>query len=134
MKTKTSATLFLALTFLLGGVAGAVSQYLYSSRASAARRPPRPPGPQEIVDQMAQDLKLDAGQKEQVKSIISESREKYHRLSQQFRPNYDAIRQETRQQIRAILREDQRSRFEEIVKEMDARFRERSRRGDREPK
>jgi Spy/CpxP family protein refolding chaperone len=134
MKTKTSATLFLALTFLLGGVAGAVSEYLYSSRASAARRPARPPGPQAIVDQMAQDLKLDAAQKEQIKSIISDSREKYHRLSQQFRPNYDAIRQETHRQIRGVLREDQSTRFEEIVREMDARFRERSHRGDREPK
>jgi len=134
MKTRTSATLFLALTFLLGGMTGAVSEYLYSTRVSAARRPARPPGPQAIVDQMAQDLKLDAAQKEQIKTIIGESREKYHRLSQQFRPNYDAIRQETRQQIRAVLREDQLTRFEEIVKEMDARFRERSRRDDREPK
>jgi|OpeIllAssembly_1097287.scaffolds.fasta_scaffold431484_2 uncharacterized membrane protein len=134
MKPKTSATLLLALTFLLGGVAGAVSHYLYSQRASAAHRPSRPPGPQEIVDQMAQDLKLDAVQKDQFKTIIGRSREKYRSLSQQFRPSYDTIRQETRQQMRAVLREDQLTRFEEIVREMDARFRDRSRRGEREPK
>jgi uncharacterized membrane protein len=114
MKSKTSAALLLFLTFVLGGIAGAVSYSLLRSQVAAEGRRSRDP-----VNQMAQALDLDGKQKEMLKQIMEQSRDRYHALSQQMRPQYDAIRDETRHQIRQILREDQKARFEDFLKNLD---------------
>ena len=126
VKSKTWAALLLLLTFLLGGVAGAVSHYLYVRRMP----PPGPRGgqrgsPFDITQELARGLDLDAQQKEKLHAIVTQSRERYRALSQQFRPQYDAIRDETRQQIRQILREDQRQRFEDFLKDSGTRHKQR---------
>jgi hypothetical protein len=125
MRTRTSAALLLAVTFLLGGVAGAVSYYLYRGRSAAIGGRPERPDPKHIVDDMSRTLGLDAAQKEKLTVIISQSRERYRDLSKQFRPQYDAIRDKTNEEIRGILREDQQSRFVELLKDMESRRRAR---------
>lgn len=121
MRTRTSAALMLALTFLLGTVTGAVSLYIYRGHAAvAASRDPRPPGPRDIVEDMSRTLGLDAAQKQSLGQIIAQSRERYRTLSRQFRPQYDAIRDQSNQEIRAILRDDQKQKFEALIKEMEA--------------
>lgn len=106
MKSKVSVALLGVLVFLLGGIAGAISHYIYLRYFFA---------PPNVVEAFARELKLDAGQKEQLRSIFNESRERYHALSQQFRPQYESIRNETDQQIRKILRDDQKAYFEEFL-------------------
>jgi uncharacterized membrane protein len=122
MKSKTSASLLLVLTFLLGGVAGAVSYSLYQNHVVAANS--KYNNPRDIVNVLAQNLSLDAKQKDTLKGIIDQSRDRYRVLSAQFRPQYETIRNETRQQIRQILREDQRARFEDFLKDTDKRHKE----------
>jgi uncharacterized membrane protein len=132
MKSKTSAALLLILTFLLGGVMGGVSYFLYQHNVatpnSRSRRDP--------VNDLAKALNLDASQKEMLHKIMDKSRERYRTLDQQIRrqyetsrqqmrPQYDAIRTESRQEIRQILREDQKARFEEYLKEMARQRKER---------
>jgi len=120
MRTRTSAALMLALTFLLGTVAGAVSLYIYRGHETvAATRNPRPPGPRDIVEDMSKALGLDASQKQSLGRIIEQSRERYRALSKQFRPQYDAIRDRSNEEIRAILRDDQKAKFEALIKEME---------------
>ncbi len=123
MKSKTSAALLLILTFLLGGITGAVSYSLYQNHVAAAN--PRPNNSHDPVNELAQALKLDAKQKETLKTIMDQSRDRYHALSQQIRPQYEAIRNETRQQIRQILYDDQKARFEEFLTDLDRRHKER---------
>ncbi len=126
MKSKTSAAMVLLLVFVMGGIAGAVTFYLF--RAHVAADTPRvgpPPGSHDIVEQMAKDLKLDADQKERLRAIITQGREKLKALSQQYDPQEKAIRNETRQSIRQILHDDQRAQFEKIVQAIDQRHRSR---------
>jgi hypothetical protein len=130
MKTRTSATFYLLLAFSMGVVAGAIGFYLYHSHVRAAGpRGGAPTRPPDIVEEMARDLKMDAPQKEQLRGIFSQSRERYKALSHQFQPQYQNIRNETNQAIRQILREDQKARFEQIIRDLDQRRRERGPRG-----
>ncbi len=124
MKSKTSATLLIVLTFLLGAVAGAAGYYLVDRQvlAQGSRNLERTP-PHNIVDELAKGLSLDSQQKDQLKVIVDKSREQYRALSAQSRPQFDAIREQTRQEIRLILTDEQKDRFAKIVKDLDERHR-----------
>ncbi len=125
MKSKTSAGLLLVAIFLLGGVAGGLSQYLVENRIFSSQPPrPRVPNSHDIVEEMAQHLNLDAQQKEQLKTIVQQSRDRYRTLSRQFQPQYEKIRGETNEAIRGILRPDQRKQFEATLEKMDSRHRD----------
>jgi hypothetical protein len=127
MKTRTSATLVLLLTFALGGITGAVGFYLFAGRVGAAGgRDGGRPSPHHIVEELAQALALDSSQKEQLQAIITEGRERYRALSEQMRPQFDEIRHQTRQQIRQILREDQKPELDRFFQELDKRRASRS--------
>lgn len=124
MKSRTRATLLMLGIFMLGGIAGSVSVYLYRSQVEASG-PRGSRSSRNVVEDLARSLNLDVDQKERLKVIIDQSRDRYRALSLQFRPQYQLIRTETRDAIRQILREDQRVQFEERIKEMDTRQRER---------
>lgn len=123
MTSKTSAALLLVGVFLLGGVTGAVSYSLYRTHAEAStpKNPPPPLGPRDFTEKLAKDLNLGPEQKEKLKVIIGETRDRFRSMREQFRPQYDAIRLGSNQKIREILREDQKARFEEIIREMEKR-------------
>jgi Spy/CpxP family protein refolding chaperone len=124
MKSKTTAAFLLVSIFLLGGVAGGMSHYIYRNHLSSNLQPrPRIPGAHDIAEEMAQDLNLDAKQKEQLLAIIQQSTERYRTLSRQFRPQYEKIRVEANDAIRAILSPEQRKIFEETLDRMDSRHR-----------
>jgi hypothetical protein len=126
MRSKTSATLILIATFAMGGIAGGISHSLYQSRIALRNsRSAVQPNPQGITAALGGYLNLDPAQKDQLKEIVSRSRERYRALSQQFSPQYDQIRNETRQQIRNLLRADQQGKFEEFLRDMDTRRMER---------
>jgi uncharacterized membrane protein len=117
MKSKLCIALLWILVFLLGGVAGAVSHYLYREHVN-----PTPPpktarkSPEQIIDEMARFLKLDVQQKEQLKVIFDESIKRYRALNQEYRPQFRTIRNETDEKIKNILRDDQKLRFQEWIK------------------
>ncbi len=122
MKTRTSATLVLLLTFLFGCITGALGFYLYARRAGLAiGRDGGRPSSHDIVEELARALTLDASQKEKLQAIVTESRERYRTLSEQVRPQYDEIRRQTRELIRQILRDDQKPRLDEFFRELDKR-------------
>jgi len=129
MRSRTSAALILILTFVMGGIAGGVTHHVYQNHiAASSTKSPSQPSSQRITGVMGTYLDLDDQQKEELKTIISLSRDRYRALSQQFRPQYEVIRNETRQQIRNMLRPDQRARFEEFLRDMDQRHKERDNR------
>jgi hypothetical protein len=116
MKSKLVIVSSWVIVFLLGAVAGAVGHYLYREPLKPAAVPMPPAKPGAILDRMANMLQLDAQQKETLKSIFAESRQKYRALGQQYRPQWEAIRDETDEQIKQILRTEQRARYEEFLK------------------
>ena len=119
MKSRTTATLLLILTFAMGVVAGAVAYYLFDRHVAASQRARATP--HDPVEELSKVLGLKAEQKESLRTIFHNSRDRYRALSQQFRPQYEAVRTETRQQIREILNEDQKALFEQHVKELEGR-------------
>ena len=124
MKSKTSAVLLLIAIFLLGGVAGGMSDYMYRNHLRANPQPrPRIAGSHDIAEEMARGLNLDAKQKEQLQAIIQQSTEKYRALSRQFQPQYEKIRTEANDAIRAILGPEQRKVFGETLDRMDNQHR-----------
>jgi hypothetical protein len=119
MKSKLGVILLGILVFLLGGIAGAVSRYLYCERMKVSV-PKTIPRVEDVVERMAHILNLNAAQKTEIKVIIGESRDHYRELSRQFRPQYEKIVQESDNRIRTLLRDDQKPLFEEFIKKFKA--------------
>lgn len=127
MKSKTTAAFLLISIFLLGGVAGGMSHYIYRNHLRSNPQPrPRITGAHDIAEEMSQGLDLDAKQKEQLQAIIQQSTERYRTLSRQFRPQYEKIRMEANDAIRAILSPEQRKIFGETLDRMDSGHRGRT--------
>jgi hypothetical protein len=122
MKSKTSATLMLVGTFLLGGITGGAAHFLYQNHVRGNIRPAgRRDNPGEIAQQMARTLQLDDAQKEKMKAIFKQGRERFFALSEQFRPQYQGLRDKTNEEIRQILREDQKVQFDAFLQDMEKR-------------
>ena len=117
MKSKLGVALLGVVIFLMDGIAGAVSHYLYSEHLKAINTP-KIPTYQDITDGMARELMLDAQQKEALKLIFDKSRKRYFNLALEYRPFYEKIRIETEDQIKEILRPDQRMRYEEFLRKV----------------
>jgi hypothetical protein len=118
MKSKIGIALLAILIFLLGGVAGGVSLYLYCEHIKASSA--TIPKVDDVAEWMARELKLDAQQKAAVKVIIIEMRGRYHALSLEFRPRYEQLRKESDDRINALLREDQKPLFDKFLKKIKA--------------
>jgi len=120
MKSKLGMALSWVLVFLLGAVAGSVGHSLYTRQEKpvVAQKASQKPG--EILDRVATNLRLDAQQKESLKTIFAQSRQKYQTLGEQYKPQWEAIRDTTNDQIKLILRPDQREKFEAFLKKVAA--------------
>lgn len=124
MRSKLGVALIGILVFLLGGIAGAVSHYLYvrgqlkvaavAAEREAARK--RSPNPNAFLDRMASEFKLDSSQKELLREILKQSRARQRQLGIQVKPSYDAIIKDTEEQIKKIMRLDQRANYEAFLK------------------
>jgi uncharacterized membrane protein len=117
MKSKIDVILLGILIFLLGGVAGAVSHYLYREHVKQAALKA---GPQrfDVVEALAKELKLDPQQKQSLRIIIDESRKCSRELWQEYRPRWNTIRNDSDQRIKNILRDDQKALFEKFLKKI----------------
>ena len=138
MKSKAIIVLLGILTFLLGGIAGWISQSLYQNYLSVKLIKASAPQPIDIVGDLAKELDLDARQTKSLRIIFEESRKrsidvsqkmwpkyqalnketepKYQALNKEAEPQYQAIFKETEQAIKEILNEEQRARYEEFLK------------------
>lgn len=121
MKSKLVMALSWVLVFLLGAVAGAVSHYLYARQAKPAVVQKNRLKQGEVLDQMATMLQLDAKQKESLKVIFDQSRQRYKALGEQYKPQWEAIREEGNEQIKQILRPDQRKKFVDFLEKVAAK-------------
>ena len=138
MKSKVGIISLGVLIFLLGGVAGAVSRYLYVRHFGPT--PIFSKNPNDIIDGIARNLKMDSKQKESLRVIFDQARQKYQELNKEFGPQYDvlnkqygplyeelhkqyrpryrAIREESEDQIKKILNPNQRARYEEFLEKV----------------
>jgi hypothetical protein len=115
MKSKLGAALLGIMIFLMGGIAGAISHYLYREYVKRINVP-KIPTYQDFLDRMAQELMLDSQQKEKLRLIFDKSRKRNFNLALEYRPHYERIRVGTENEIREMLRPDQRMRYEEFLR------------------
>ena len=75
-----------------------------------------------IARLMSQRLHLSAAQETQVNGILQQTLGQYQRLELRLAPQFDQVRQVNRNRLRAILTPAQRTKFNHIVGEVDARY------------
>jgi Spy/CpxP family protein refolding chaperone len=132
MRSKLGIALIGIVVFLLGGVAGAVSHYLYvKDQLKLAAVPKGPPKPGGIQEALAKKLDLDSQQRESLKVIFAKSKEQFTALNREYKPKWDAVRSpfdeevmkirtEFDGEVKKILRPDQRATFDEFLKQVYA--------------
>ena len=78
------------------------------------RGPGGPPLPPEIVNRLASELELDAAQRDQVKKILDDRRDRLEAVHREARERFKEQR-DLHAAIRAVLRPDQQSRFDRFL-------------------
>jgi len=119
MRSKLGVVLLWILVFVLGGIAGAVSHCLYVDHIKSAPPKGMRKTPEQILDEMALFLKLDAPQKDKLKSIFVESSGPFRELNVHYKElnaQSKALKNALNEKITNMLRDDQKSRFQEWIK------------------
>ena len=120
------AVFYLLLVFLLGAAVGGLGAYLadkwnvfnwHRSGYDRARG---------AVETLTQELGLSPDQQAHLQTILAETGQKYRETWECGRRENEEIRQAARQRIREILTEEQKPKFEELLRQIDTRRRERS--------
>lgn len=117
--SRTKAWLAVLGIFVAGFIAGTLAMNLYQ-RNQPGREGQRDRH-RDPVELMKAQLHLTADQEQQVRSILKETFEEYGKIREDVHPRFDAERQKSRERIRAVLTPEQLPKYEEMIKEADAR-------------
>ena len=74
-----------------------------------------------LMDKLSVKLELTAVQKGHLEKVLEEGRRRMVDLGRSMKPSYQEIKLETRTRIRELLTSDQAVRFDELMKERDAK-------------
>ena len=121
------AVVYLLLVFVLGLALGTLGTLWATRHGLAAEQGEQRHSRKSALEWLDRELKLNPEQHRQVEAILDETGQGYHAIRERTRPEYEAVRQQGRQKIRAVLSAQQRARFEELVREIDAHEAERRR-------
>jgi len=113
------AVLLVIGVFILGILVGGLALFVAERRVFSG--PSDRGGTNRVVQQLTNDLQLNAEQQQKLESILEETRTRYNSLYESIRPERERIRQEGRDRIRAILSPEQRTKFDEFVRRLDER-------------
>lgn len=116
------AAIWVAIVFLLGAAVGGMFGYGYAHRSvSAAGAPlPEPVRRAQRVEQMTRDFGLTADQAKPLDAILMQWHSEVKAVHDQSDARIDQLRQKGRDQIRAILTPEQKPKFEDFLRKMDA--------------
>lgn len=138
--SQAKARLLVIAVFVIGFAAGALTLNLYQRFTST--HPNNNVDPHDraavIIQRMDEKMSLSGGQKDQIRTILEGTRDKYSDIRKkmepymkEFEPQFDAVRQQSRNEIRAVLNDKQLPEFEKMIEEQD-RERERMQQEERE--
>jgi Spy/CpxP family protein refolding chaperone len=119
---KRKAVIWVAIVFLLGAAVGGMFGYGYAHRSvSAANAPlPEPVKRAQRVEQMTRDFGLKTDQAKQLDAILMKWHAEVKSIHDESDAQIEQLRQKRRDQIRAILTPEQKPKFEEFLKKIDA--------------
>lgn len=115
LTNKNKAQLIIFTTFLLGIIVGGSGQYLWMRQST----PRQANTTQEILEDLSENVGLEADQKARIGAIIDETFERYEVMRNQVRPQFTAIRDDARGRVRAILSPEQQARYDIWTREQD---------------
>lgn len=118
------AALLVILVFALGLALGGMSMRLAADRFRMGH--PGPKDPARAVEELTRELDLMPEQQKQLKTILEETRAKFHAIYEQFQPQMEEVRQQGRKNVRAILTKEQLPKFEAWLERHDAERKKRS--------
>ncbi len=122
MKTW-KAVLGVALVFLLGMIAGGLlTARVFRHRIQQAVLGGSPMVRELIVRRLSWQLRLDADQRGQVRTVVAETQRELQALRAQTRPQAQRILTDAEAQVRAVLRPDQAEKFDRLVARARARW------------
>jgi hypothetical protein len=127
MGLKTKTFVFVLLSFVLGGVAGAFLWKTYFAAQGGGHRPTRAAMQKQFTDR----LHLNPSQAVKVDSILETFRQNFSQVQSGYWQTFHLKRDTLRQSIRALLAPDQNKLFDEYIKEMDERESKRRENPDR---
>jgi hypothetical protein len=119
---RRKAQLVIGLAFLLGAATGGLSAYLLYSQ-----RPQPIYSVTDVTNELTKRIGLEVAQRIQIEEVIGESRKQQRQVREQMRLQNQTIREATRTKIRTILSTEQQMKFDEWVREMDAKRSQRER-------
>jgi hypothetical protein len=130
MKFK-AATLVLCV-FLSGAVVGGLAVHVFGDRMwnTSAADPAAQLSKKELLQQLTQQLSLDAGQRSQIDGIMNGTLADYDRILSPLGPQLQQAREQGRERIRAVLTPDQLPKFEAFIRQLD----EQRAKSDQQPK
>jgi Spy/CpxP family protein refolding chaperone len=129
-QSNRKAVRLLFVLFALGIALGSVGTYLVTTRVQAARPyASLRANYAGTVALFSHGLSLSQDQEKQVEAIFTDMRDHYNALHAKLDPEYDQVRQEGRERIRQILTPEQRPKFEELLRQIDADRRRREMEG-----
>jgi len=115
---------YLALVFASGAAVGGFGTRLYTVSSVVANIGKGTiQSPEEMrkhyVDDMRSRLTLSEDQVMKLNLILDEARGRFHEAQAKMRPDMEAIRQNQLDSVRAMLTADQRTQFEQLIKERE---------------
>jgi len=119
---RRQAAIWVTAVFILGAALGGVFGYMFGHHSVAASAVPKsePERRAKRVEQMTKDLSLTPEQGQKLDAILSQLHGEYKVLHEQNDAQLDQARQRGRNRIREILTPEQKPKFEEFIKKMDA--------------
>lgn len=126
-KSKVWALALLAGVLLLGGVAGAAADRLFASEAGcpdaeSTRHGRAGDERTSYLDWLAAELDLTEEQHARAQNTVERHREQMSGLWREVRPRFEEMKAELRGEIRNLLSEEQRTRYEELLKNQPRRW------------
>lgn len=122
-ETRRKATLWLLTVFLLGAATGALFGYSFAHSSYAATRPAKETDDvrrAKKVAEMTQELSLTPDQAQKIDGVIRQAQGEIRGIHDQSDAQIDVVRMKARDLTRGILTPEQKPRFEEYVKRLDA--------------
>jgi uncharacterized protein YneF (UPF0154 family) len=103
------------LVFVLGMVAGGLVTLGVIRHQLGTR------GPQAMVNfvvrRLSWELRLDAAQREQLRTIVADTQQEIRTARRQVQPQIEQTLAKTEERIRAMLRQDQQEKFDKLLAE-----------------
>jgi flagellar basal body-associated protein FliL len=122
--TTRKAALWVGLVFLLGAALGGMTGYVFAHQKYAVTNAAAPPSDAARRAQKVQELTsrvdLTPEQSQQVDAVIADVQLQMKTIRKTLDPQLGEVREKGRERIRAILSAEQRPKFEEFIRKMDA--------------